>query len=39
LRIASWADRERIAGLAELAQLFICENPEAPRRPLMLMSA
>ena len=32
LRIASWADRERIGGLAELAQLFICENPEAPRR-------
>ena len=26
---------EKIVGPAELAQLFICENPEAPRRPLV----
>ena len=30
LRIATWANRQWIAYLAELAQLFICENPAAP---------
>jgi hypothetical protein len=28
LRIATWANHQRVVYLAELAQLFICDNPE-----------